>query len=78
MSTSTLTTVLITLLTIGCIVWAVLIPIRGTQQSVEPFGSDWNAAFWGPMIWTGWNYGCPIGREAPRPEQTTPFNPFRR
>lgn len=76
MSSSSLKTVLITLLTIGCIVWALLIPIRGT--TVEPFGSDWNAAFWGPMIWTGWNYGYPIGREAPRPEQTKVFDPFDR
>jgi|JI10StandDraft_1071094.scaffolds.fasta_scaffold105143_5 hypothetical protein len=64
-----LTSVLIALLTIGCIVWALLIPI-GRRES---FGSDWNAAFWGPMIWTGWNYGYPIGREAPRPEATKPF-----
>jgi hypothetical protein len=66
---SRLSTIIVFVLGAVCVLWALTIPIK------ERFGSDWNSAFWGPMIWTGWNYGYPIGREAPRPEKTPPFEP---
>lgn len=51
------------------VIWAIFL-----RTIPETFGSDWNSAFWGPMIWTGWNYGTPYPRTPPKPERTKVYS----
>jgi hypothetical protein len=53
------------------LLWVILRPIHPPFRSSEGFGgSDWSASFYGPIIWSGWNYGSGIDVVAPRPEET--------
>lgn len=60
--------VFIIIIGVFALVWAFERPLK----KKEKFGSDWNSSFWGPMLWTGWNYGTPDPRTPPRPESNPP------
>ena len=67
--------VVLIIITIALIGWVFFLRddmLDGNVLLDERFaGSDWNTAFWGQSLWTGWNYGSAPPRGAPRPEDTT-------